>query len=129
MWLQIGEEEGAPLVYFHQVNHMWVGYADCQSGTLEEGAEAEERQARAHVLTKQAVLWRQMQQDAQLAACVESTSRRVEVWGQLGRCWHWRCMSGKQYAEAQERPGTGTRTQKCIRSGTLWPWWTTGRQG
>ena len=32
MWLQMGESDGAPLVYFHQVKHMWVGYADGQSG-------------------------------------------------------------------------------------------------
>ena len=46
-----------------------------------------ERQAKAQVLTarkvepKQAVLWMQMQRDAQVAACVDSTSRTVEVWG------------------------------------------------
>ena len=28
MWLQMGEDDVAPLVYFHQVKHMWVGYAD-----------------------------------------------------------------------------------------------------
>ena len=33
MWLQIWEDDGAPLVYFHQVKHMWVGYADGRSGT------------------------------------------------------------------------------------------------
>ena len=49
--------------------------------------EAGERQAKAQVLTarkvgpKQAVLWMQMQRDAQVAACVDSTSRTVEVWG------------------------------------------------
>ena len=81
MWLQMGEDEGAPLVYFHQVKHIWVGYADGRSGMAEEGAEADERQAKAQVLTarqvepKQAVLWMQMQRDAQLAACVDSTSR------------------------------------------------------
>ena len=31
MWLQMAEEEGAPLVYFHQVTHMWVGYAEGRS--------------------------------------------------------------------------------------------------
>ena len=61
-WLQIREEEGAPLVYFHQVKHMWVGYVDGWSGTSGEGAEADEQQVRAEVLTaprvepKQAVL-------------------------------------------------------------------------
>ena len=87
MWLQIGEEKGAPLVYFHQVNHMWVGYADGRSGTVGEEEEAGERQAKAQLLTakklepKQAVLWMQMQRDAQVAACVDSRSRTVEVWG------------------------------------------------
>ena len=86
MWLQMGEEDGTPLVYFHQVKHMWVGYADGRSGTVGEDEEASERQAKAQVLTarmvepKQAVLWMQMQRDAQVAACVESTSRPVEVW-------------------------------------------------
>ena len=32
------------------------------------------------VETKQAVLWMQKQRDAQVAACVDSTSRTVEVW-------------------------------------------------
>ena len=87
MWLQMGEDDGAPLVYFHQVKHMWVGYADGQSGTGGEDGEAGERQAKAQVLTarkvepKQAVWWMQMQQDAQVAACVDSTSRTVELWG------------------------------------------------
>ena len=40
MWLQMGKEEGAPLVYFHQVKHMWVGYADGRSGTVGEEEEA-----------------------------------------------------------------------------------------
>ena len=46
-----------------------------------------ERQAKAQILTarkvepKQAMLWMQMQRDAQVAACVDSTSRTVEVWG------------------------------------------------
>ena len=52
MWLQMGEEEGAPLVYFQQVKNMWMRYADCRSGTSEEGAEAEKRQARAQVLQR-----------------------------------------------------------------------------
>ena len=66
---------------------MWVGYADGRNGTSEKVPEAEERQAGARVLTarkvepKQAVLWMQMQRDAQVAACVDSTSRTVEVWG------------------------------------------------
>ena len=38
MWLKMGEDEGAPLVYFHQVKHMWVGYADGRIGATEEGA-------------------------------------------------------------------------------------------
>ena len=87
LWLQMGKDEGAPLVYFHQVKHMWVGYVDCQSGTVGEDEEAGERQAKAQILMarkmkpKQAVLWMQMQRDAQVAACVDSTSRTVEVWG------------------------------------------------
>ena len=87
MWLQMGEEEGARLVNFHQVKHMWLGYADGPSGTLEEGAKADQRRARAEVLTaqkvehKQAVLRMQMQRDSQVAACVDSTSRTVEVLG------------------------------------------------
>ena len=87
MWLQMGEDEGAPLVYFYQVKHMLGGYADGWSRTVGEDEEAGERQARAQVLTartvepKQAVLWMQMQRDAQVAACVDSTSRTVEVWG------------------------------------------------
>ena len=87
MWLQMGEEEGAPVVYFHQVKHMWVGYADGRSGTVVEEEEAGERQAKAQILTakkvepKQAVLCMQMQRDAQVAACVDSTSRTVEVLG------------------------------------------------
>ena len=74
MWLQIGEDDGAPLVYFHQVKHLWVGYADGRSGTVGEDEQAGERQGKAQVLTarkvepKQAVLWMQMQQDAQVAA-------------------------------------------------------------
>ena len=73
----MGEDEGAPL----------VGYADGRSGKVGEDEEAGERQAKAQILTarkvepKQAVLWMQMQQDAQVAACVDSRSRTVEVWG------------------------------------------------
>ena len=87
MWLQMGEEGGAPLLYFHQVKHMCVGYADGRSGTEGEEEEAGERQAKAQILTawkvepKQAVLWMQMQRAAQVAACVDSRSRTVEVWG------------------------------------------------
>ena len=87
MWLRMGKDDGASLVYFHQVKHMCVGYADGRSGAVGEDEEAGERQAKAQVLTarkvkpKQAVLWMQMQGDAQVAACVDSTSRRVEVWG------------------------------------------------
>ena len=82
----MGEDEGAPLVYFHQVKHMWVGYADGRSGTVGEDEEAGEGQAKAQVLKarkvepKQAVQWMLMQRDAQVAACVDSTSRTVEVW-------------------------------------------------
>ena len=87
MWLQMGEDDGAPLVCFHQVKHMWVGYADGRSGTVGEDESAAERQAKAQVLTsrkvepKQAPLWMQMQRDAQVAASVDSTSRTSEVWG------------------------------------------------
>ena len=87
MWLQMGEDDGAPLVYFHQVKHMWVEDADGRSGAVGEDAEASERQAKAQVLTarkvepKQAVLWTQMQRDAQVAAYSDSTSRTLEVWG------------------------------------------------
>ena len=52
MWLQMGEEGGAPLMYLHQVKHIWVGYADGWSGTSEEGAEAGEQQATAQVVMK-----------------------------------------------------------------------------
>ena len=77
MWLRMGEDNGAPLVYFHHG----------RSGAVEEDAEAGERQTKAQVLTarkvepKQALLWMQMQRDAQVAACVDCTSRTVEVWG------------------------------------------------
>ena len=66
---------------------MWSGYTDGRSGTAEEGAEADEGQAKEEVLAarnmepKQAVLWMEMQQDAQVAAFVDSTSRTVVVWG------------------------------------------------
>ena len=52
-----------------------------------EDEKAGERQAKAQVLTarrvepKRVVLWMQMQRDAQVAACVDITSRTVEVWG------------------------------------------------
>ena len=87
MWLHMGEDDGMPLVYFYQVKHIWLGYADGRSGTGGEDREAGERQAKAQVLTarkvepKQAVLWLQMQRDAQVAACVDSESRTVEIWG------------------------------------------------
>ena len=55
MWLQMGEDDGAPLVYFHQVKHMCVGYADGWSGTVGEDEEAGERQAKAQVLTARKV--------------------------------------------------------------------------
>ena len=48
MWLQMAEDEGAPLVYFHQVKQVWVGYADSRRGTAVEGVEADERQANPH---------------------------------------------------------------------------------
>ena len=50
MWLQMGEDDGAPLVYFHQVKHMAVGYADGRSGAVGKDEEAGERQAKAQVL-------------------------------------------------------------------------------
>ena len=81
--LQMAEDDGAPLVYFHQVKHMFMGYADGRSGAVGEDEEAGERQAKAQVLTarkmkpKQAVLWMQMQRDAQVAACVDGTSEAV----------------------------------------------------
>ena len=87
MLLQMGEDDGAPLVYFHQVKHMWMGYADGPSGAVGEDAEAGERLAKAQVLTarkvepQQAVLWMQMLRDVQVAACVDGTSRTMEVWG------------------------------------------------
>ena len=87
MWLQMGENDGAPLVYFHQVKHMCVGYANDRSRAVEEVAEVGERQAKGQVLTArmveptQTVRWIQMQRDVQVAACVDSTSRPVEVWG------------------------------------------------
>ena len=87
MWLHMGKDDGAALVYFQQVKHMWVGYADGRSGAVEEDGDAGDRQAKAQVLTarkvepKQAVLWMQMQREAQVAACVDSSSRTVEVWG------------------------------------------------
>ena len=79
--LKMGGEDGAPLVYFRQVKHMWVGYVDGRNRTSQEGAEVEEQHARAQLLTarktepNQAVLWMQMQQDAQILVCVDSTSR------------------------------------------------------
>ena len=91
MWLQMREDYGAPLVYFHQVKHMCMGYADGWRGAMEEDTEAGERQAKAQVLTarkvepKQAVLWMQMQRNAQVAACVDIRSRTVEVWGPTGQ--------------------------------------------
>ena len=62
MWPQMRDDKGAPPACFHQVKHMWVGDADGWSGKTEEGAEVDERQAKAQVLTarkvepKQAVL-------------------------------------------------------------------------
>ena len=109
MWLQMGKEKGAPLVYFHQVKHTWVGYADGRSGTVGEEEEAGERQAKAQILTarkvkqNQAVLWMQMQRDAQVAACVDSTSRTVEVLGPRSRSWPCRCTLGD--SASQQRHG------------------------
>ena len=54
---------------------------------------------------KQAVLWMQMQRDAKVAACMDSTSRMVEVWGRRGRCWRWRWMSGKTVRGSREMAG------------------------
>ena len=82
-----GKMMGRPWCTVHQVKHIWVGYADRWSRAVEEDAEAGERRAKAQMRTawkvgsKQAVLWMQMQWDAQVAACVDSTSRMVEVWG------------------------------------------------
>ena len=50
MWLQMGEDERALLVYFQQVKHMWVGYADGRSRTVGEEEEAGGRQAKAQIL-------------------------------------------------------------------------------
>ena len=100
MWLQMGEEDGAPLVYFHEVKHMWVGHADGWSGAVEEDVDAGERQAKAQVLRarkmepEQAVLSMQMQRDAQVAACVDNTSRTVEVWGPGRQVLAWRYIWG-----------------------------------
>ena len=52
---------------------------------MDTGVELDEPQARAQVLKAknldptQAVLWMQLQRDAQVAACLDSTSRTVEV--------------------------------------------------
>ena len=87
MWLQMGEEEGAPLVYFHQVKHMWVTYADGRSGTSEEGAEADERQGGSQVLTarkvepKLAVLWMQMQLMRRSRVVWTAQAERYKIWG------------------------------------------------
>ena len=106
-------------MYFHQVKHMWVGYAIGRRGTTEVGAEADERQAKAQVLTarkvepKQAVMWMQMQWDAQVAACVDSTSRTVEVW------WPTR-----QVLALALYVGETVRRSRGTESGRLWPLWT-----
>ena len=111
MWLPMGEEKAAPLVYFQQFKHMCVGYAAGAGGTSEEGAEAEERQARARVLRvqkvepKQAVLWMQMQRDAQVAACVHSTSRRVEVWGPTRQVLALALYGGEKVRRSRETAG------------------------
>ena len=111
MWLQTGEDKGAPLVYFPQVKHMWAGYADGRSGTTEEGAEVDDRQAKAQVLTaqkvepKQAVLWIQMQRDAQVAACVDGTSRTVEVWGPTRQVLALALYGGETVRKSREMAG------------------------
>ena len=111
MWLQMGEDDGAPLVYFHQVKHMLVGYADGQDGAVEENAQADEKQAKAQVPTagkvvpKQAVLWMLMQQDAYV------WTARAERWrcgGPRGRSWHWCCMLGRRCAAARSMAGEWT---------------------
>ena len=84
-----------------------------------QDAEAGERQAKAQVLTarkvepKQAVLWMQMQRDAQVAACVESTSGTVEVWGPTGQVLALALYVGGQCVAAGAWLENGTRTRKC----------------
>ena len=53
MWLQMGEDDGAPLVYFHQVKNMWVGYADGRSGTGGEGKGRRGRDKRRRSCSRQ----------------------------------------------------------------------------
>ena len=122
MWLRMGEDDGAPLVYFHQVKHMRVGYADGRTGAVEEDADAGERQAEAQVLTarkvepKQAVLWMQMQQDAQVAACVDSSSRAVEVWGPTRQVLALALYVGETVRGSRGMAENGTRTPRCTGS-------------
>ena len=73
-------------MYFRQSKHMWVGYADGRSRAVVEVEEAGKRQAKGQMVEpKQAVLWMRMQRDAQVAACVDSTSGTVEVWEPTGQ--------------------------------------------
>ena len=67
MWLQMGEDDGAPLVYFHQVKHMWVGYADGRSGTSGGGMGRQGRDKRRRRCSRQG------------------------RWSQRGRCCGCRC--------------------------------------
>ena len=71
MWLQMGEDEGAPLVYLHHVKHMWVGYAGGRSGTVGDDEEAGERQAKAQILTA-----RKVEQNRRCCGCRCSGMRR-----------------------------------------------------
>ena len=64
------------------------------------------------VETKQAVLWMQMQQVAQVAACVDSTSRTVQVWMPSRQILALVCMLRRQCVAAGAWPENGTRTQK-----------------
>ena len=66
MWLQMGEDDGAPLVYFRQVKHMWVGMRMV-------GAERWGRM-------------RRRVRDKRRRGC-----SRQGRWNQSRRCCGWRC--------------------------------------
>ena len=119
-------------MYLHQVKHLWVGYEDGRGGVVDAGAMPEEPQAKAHVLTaknvepKEAVMWMQMQREARVAACVDSTSRTVEVWGPMRQVLALALYVGaavQRSREAMGRRAARTRTQACSESKELWPWW------
>ena len=59
-----------------------------------------------------AVLWMQMQRDAQVAVCVDSTSRTVEVWGPTRQVLAMALYVGKRCAKAGEWLESGTQTHK-----------------